>query len=178
VRTIRIGALQNLGRHIAATEELRELLSSARSTDNLTAILQMTFVQTAMEQLLGSQSTRRAQRAGDPEPSIRQDLSWLSNKALAPLRAPARARLLARLAYLRGNSVKAVERFRESIEEHTKLAAMDEVAREQYALGCLLGGDEGAQIKSRALEALLVLGVSEPEADLRAYYPELFRRDV
>jgi serine/threonine protein kinase/tetratricopeptide (TPR) repeat protein len=60
VRTVRIGALQNLGRHIAAAAELRESLALARATDNRAAILQMTLARTAMEQVIERCSSSRA----------------------------------------------------------------------------------------------------------------------
>jgi hypothetical protein len=60
VRAVRIGALQNLGRHIKAAAELRESLSLARATDNRAAILQVTLAQTAVEQVLERCASSRA----------------------------------------------------------------------------------------------------------------------
>jgi hypothetical protein len=112
-------------------------------------------------------------RQGDPERLIAEDLRWLSKKAPEPYRAPSNSRLRARLAYLRNDARAAAELLRDSLRQHTELGAADEVERERYALGCVVGGEEGAKLKAEAVTALRALGVVDPEADVRGYYPEL-----
>jgi hypothetical protein len=51
VHTVRIGALQHLGRHTDANVELRALLANAIATDNRTAMLQVTLSSTITEQV-------------------------------------------------------------------------------------------------------------------------------
>jgi eukaryotic-like serine/threonine-protein kinase len=252
VHTVRIAALQHLGKHSEASAELRSLLSHAIATDNRTALLQASFCTSIMEQVtercagtrarlerertelprgevgilhvlhmaaamraammtgefdwafgivemfwsgyLDSTISHSAQlayvlrsnraclqlnqfvasgRQGDPDRLIAEDLRWLSKKAPEPYRAPSSARLRARLAYLRNDPRAAAQLFRESMEQQTELGAADEAARERYALGCVLGGDEGVRLKAEALTALRALGVVDPEADMCGYYPEL-----
>jgi serine/threonine protein kinase len=252
VHTVRIAALQHLGKHTAANTELRSLLGHAVATDNRTAMLQASICTTVMEQVtercagtrarldreraelpsgevgllhvlhmasamraaamtgefdwafgivdafwkgyLDSTISHSAQlafvlrsnraclllnryvaagRQGDPERLIAEDLRWLSKKSPEPYRAPASSRLRARLATLRDDSQAAAELLRDSMRQHTEIGAADEAARERYALGCVIGGDEGARFKAEAMDALRALGVVDPEADVHGYYPEL-----
>jgi hypothetical protein len=112
---------------------------------------------------------------GRPEARLKSCLRWLSRSAPEPLRAASRTRILARLALLHSDKHEAAQLFRESMSEHQQLGAEDEVARERYALGCLLDGAEGEQEKLAAHGLLRACGVVDPEADVRGYYPELFR---
>jgi serine/threonine protein kinase len=113
-------------------------------------------------------------KQGDVERVVRQDLRWLSNKAPEPFRAPARSRIEARLAFLRGDRAAAAAHFRASAELHAAIGAQDEAAREKYALGYVLDDGDGAHLQVSALSALRELGILEPAQDLRGYYPELF----
>jgi hypothetical protein len=122
--------------------------------------------------LLNQHAVNRA--AGHPEKLVREDLDWLSSKAPQPCRAPASARIKARLALLRGDRSAAIELFRASAEHHAVFGAHDEVARERYVLGHLLEEGEGAMLQVSALNALRESGILEPAQDLRGYYPELF----
>jgi serine/threonine protein kinase len=253
-RAARLGALQALGRHVQGMNELRELLSHARATDNRTAVLQVTLGSTWMEQVLERCASSRArldrERAelpqagvgvlhalhmsavlraacmtgeydwadavvarfwqgwcespvqqsaylknlllvsqarmllnrhvecrgeGSPEALVKSHVRWIASKAPEPLRASASSRLRARLSHLRGDAARAAELFRTSAEQHDAIGVLDDAARERYALGCVLGGDQGRELKQAALSALRELGVLEPAADLRGYYPEFFR---
>jgi len=253
VRTVRIGALQALGRHKQAIQELREILATARATDNLTAILQLSGCVTRMEEVLEGcarsrerldwERTRLPQgetgilhlmnltgvlrsaamtgdfdwaqavleqmwpgfeaspvrrsaylsyllnvslarfqlnryvvrgESGDPERIVKRCLRFLSSRAPEPLRKPARARLSARIAYLRGDRTLAKQLLGQSIAYHEELGLRDDAARELYAFGCLTAGDDGDKHKRDALATLADCGVAQPEADVRAYYPELF----
>jgi serine/threonine protein kinase len=254
VRAVRIGALQNLGHHITAATELRENLSLANATENRTAVLQLTFAKTAVEQVLDRCLSSRARldrerlelprggigplhvlhmaavlraacmnrehdwalgvvgefwpayeqsplqrsayfaylihvnrarlllnrcvlsgKQGEAEQVVRRDLRWLSTKAPEPFRAPARLRIAARLAFLRGDRAAAASHFRESADQHAGIGAQDEAARERYALGYVLDDGDGALLQVAALSALRELGILEPAQDLRGYYPELFQ---
>jgi hypothetical protein len=111
----------------------------------------------------------------DPERVVKHCLHFLADSAPLPLRKPAAARVRARIACIRRDHARAVERLQESIALHQQSGAADEVARDRYALGCLLGGREGAAQQQHALALLSSCGVANPEADIRGYYPELFR---
>jgi tetratricopeptide (TPR) repeat protein len=253
VRTMHVGALQALGRHKQAIPELRELIASARATDNVTTILQISMCVTVMEHVLercvgsrerldwerarlptvgtgilhvmhvaavlraatttrdfawgqevldalwpsieGSPVTRSAYvsyllhvnlarfllnrhivcaEQGDPRRTLRRCLRFLSSEAPEPLRKPSVLRIEARLAYLRGETARARELYRESITQHQTVGAEDDVARERYALACLTDGAEGENDRRVALQALASCGVVDPESDLPVYYPELF----
>jgi hypothetical protein len=112
---------------------------------------------------------------GDPAALVKSHVRWIARKAPEPLRASASSRLRARLAYLRGDVAEAVELFRNSSEQHGAIGVLDEAARERYALGCVLGGEQGEELKAAALSVLSTLGVVDPTADVRGYYPEFFR---
>jgi hypothetical protein len=99
----------------------------------------------------------------------------LLSSAPEPLRKPAGARVRARIALLRGDKAGALQLLQESTACHQEVGASDDAAREQYALGCLSGGEQGEALKRDALSSLSSCGVANPDADLRAYYPELFR---
>ena len=254
VRTVRVAALQGLGRHVEAIKELRELIANAQATDNLTTILQISASVTSMEQVLERCAHSRERldwererlpkgeigilhvmhlvgvlrsaatthdfewgqsvldamwpgyerspvrrsaylsyvlhvnlarfllnryvvrgESGRPEARLKRCLRWLSSSAPEPLRAPSQARVRARLALLHSDKHKAMQLFRESMSEHQQVGAQDEVARERYALGFLIAGAEGEQEKRAAGVLLRAYGVVDPEADMRGYYPELFR---
>ena len=113
---------------------------------------------------------------GDPAASVRADLKRLSGHAPEPFRPCATARLAARIALLRGDEPRAVEQLHRSHAAHAEIGAVDEAARDRWALGSLLGGSEGQAHTSAALERLRLQGIADPLADLRGYYPELLQR--
>jgi hypothetical protein len=113
--------------------------------------------------------------SSDPEHTVKHCLRFLASSAPEPLRKPAAARLRARIACIRGDRARGIQLLQESITQHEHMGAVDEVARERYALGCLLGGSEGEAQQKSARAALAGCGVVNPEADIRGYYPELFR---
>jgi hypothetical protein len=63
---------------------------------------------------------------------------------------------------------------RQSAHAFTEACNQDEPERDRFALGCLLGGNEGAQLCAAAEEALRSLGVADPLEELRGFFPELF----
>jgi hypothetical protein len=254
VRAMLCSALQFLGRHIEASEEVRRLLSDAAATDNRCAALMATMVRTGHEQvdnccrdsrarldaerrelptndvtplhLLHTMAALRAACAtgehewaldiyadfepkfassplkrsvylvyllrihharlvlnrhvalghtSDPEEVFRADLRWLKKHAPPALHKPAELRLLARAAAIRGDRARATELFEQSRQAHVELGAADDVERDRYALGLLLGGVQGSQLINDAIAALSGLGVREPTQEIRGFFPELFR---
>jgi eukaryotic-like serine/threonine-protein kinase len=252
VRTVRVGALQGLGRHKEAIPALQDLIAHARATDNVTTILQISPCVGIMEQVLDDYASarerldwerarlprgdtgilhvmhmtavlraatltrdfdwaqktldalwagferspvrrsaylsyilhanlarfllnRHVERAekADPARLVRKCLSFLASSAPEPQRKPVAARLRARLAYLDGDSVLAAQLFQQSMQLHQEVGALDDAARERYALGCVTSGAEGDAHKQSALSLLAGCGIVNPESDLRAYYPEL-----
>jgi hypothetical protein len=47
-----------------------------------------------------------------------------------------------------------------------------EVARDRYALGFLLGGETGSQLRAESDRFLRESGTVDPMAEMQAYYPE------
>jgi serine/threonine protein kinase len=251
VHIARVGALQSLGHHTRATEELRGYLERARATDNRAAILHATLPRTTSEQMIEqcahSRARLDAERAEHPREGVgiirvchmiavmraactTRDFDWAlaqSDDWQAYLRSPihrsaylaalahnaharlllnhhvangqrrgaervlradlrqlerlppmrvvtgALARLRARLDYLAGDPAAALERLRRNAVTYEAAGFLDEFERERYAVGYLIGGEEGAQLKAAADLGLRKLGVSEPLRDLRGYFPEL-----
>jgi hypothetical protein len=108
-------------------------------------------------------------RKGALPAEIRRDLrAALRN----PVSIGSASTLAARLAYLEDKVPKAVELMRRSIEEFSSRHMPAEVARSRYALAALLGGTEQAALQASAIQQLSDLGVANPMADLRAWFPE------
>ena len=114
-----------------------------------------------------------ARPEGDPARLVREDLRLLKKHTPEAYRVAAAARVSGRLAQLRGDSAGAIAHLRESMAAYDAAGAVDEAARDHYALGALSGSDEGAGQRAAALKKLQSLGVAEPLADVRGYYPEL-----
>jgi tetratricopeptide (TPR) repeat protein len=111
----------------------------------------------------------------DPTRAVKEAMRFLASSAPEPLRKPSVARVRARIACIRGERERTIELLRESITSHEQAGAQDDVAREHYALGCLIGGSEGEAHQQNARSVLIGCGVVNPDADMRGYYPELFR---
>lgn len=111
----------------------------------------------------------------DPAQIVRSDLRWLKKHAPPSLHKPAELRVLARAAAIRGERARAAELFEQSKRAHVELGAADDVERDRYALGLLLGGEQGAQLRTQAVAALRALGVRDPELEARGFFPELLR---
>jgi hypothetical protein len=112
---------------------------------------------------------------GDPERVVRADLRWLKKHAPKALHKPAELRVLARAAAIRGERTRATELFEQSRLAHVELGAADDVERDRYALGVLIGGEQGAQLTTQALAALRALGVRDPALEAHGFFPELLR---
>lgn len=110
---------------------------------------------------------------GDPGDIIRAELKWAKNKAPAPYRKPTSSRMRARIAYLSGDRQGAVVLLRESEQQHTEIGALDDAARERWAMGRVLNNVLGGRLQATALDMLRQLGIKDPLGDLRGYYPEL-----
>jgi hypothetical protein len=109
----------------------------------------------------------------DPESLVREHTHWLEHKAPLPFRKPAPARLRARLAALSGERERAAQLLDLSCSAHTEIGAVDEAARDRYALGLLQGGTAGTKLIETAVAALQSMGVREPQREILAYFPEL-----
>jgi eukaryotic-like serine/threonine-protein kinase len=84
------------------------------------------------------------------------------------------ARTRARLALIAGDRDTPRALFELSSRCFEQDKVIDEAARDRFALGAVLGGEEGAQMQAMALLALRAHGYVDPRKDLLAYYPELF----
>jgi hypothetical protein len=111
--------------------------------------------------------------SGDVSALVRNDLKQLERLAPSVFRDMALARTRARVAFLNGERAQAIALLRPSLERFIKTSILQEVAHDRYTLGLLLGGAEGAQLVASARKGLSESGVSDPDANMRAYVPEL-----
>ena len=110
----------------------------------------------------------------DPMRLVGPDLRALARLPATAFRDGVVLRVRARCAYLSGDAAGAAALLRQSAKAMHEASILDEVERERFALGCMLGGEEGAQLCAAAEAALRALGVRLPREELRGYYPELF----
>jgi hypothetical protein len=88
-------------------------------------------------------------RSDDIRALVRADLHALAEPHL-PWAAPTAARIRARLAFLDGDLELAVDELRRCAAGHAEVGFAFEAARDRFALGRLLGGDEGRALQSEA----------------------------
>jgi hypothetical protein len=112
-------------------------------------------------------------RQGDLRALVRADLRALTKLKL-PWCEPAISRAEARLAYLEGDQDTALERLRESADGYERSGSIDEATRDRFALGLLIGGDEGTALRTTHERLLRERGVHDPSSNMRGYFPELF----
>jgi len=105
--------------------------------------------------------------------AVAQDLRTLE-RSREPAADGVAARMRARLALIAGDRVTPRELLEQSSACFEKYRVVDEAARDRYALGAVIGGEEGAQLQATAILALRTHGYVDPRKDLLAYYPELF----
>ena len=68
-----------------------------------------------------------------------------------------------------------MELLRQSLARFDNTSMLQEIGHDQYCLGVSIGGAEGMQWVASAKQALSEYGISDPEANMRAYIPELTR---
>jgi hypothetical protein len=254
VRMVQITALQSMGRLLEARKLLQEHVASARATDNLAAILQVTVNRVIDEQALDMCASSRARldeefkhlpqgdfgvltaahmlgvmrtacatrdydwaferlahlwepyrcsivhgsafmamvahtlharllinhhvetgATGNPEALVRDDLTALARLPKELIADIPAVRTRARLAALSGNREQAVAYMRRCLARMATTNIKQETAHDRYVLGLLIGGDEGSQLVSQARQGLRECGVTDPDASMRAYAPELLR---
>jgi serine/threonine protein kinase/tetratricopeptide (TPR) repeat protein len=257
IQMVRISALQSMGRLLEARPVLREHVATARATDNVAAILQITMNRAVDEQALdmcaGSRARLDAEYLLLPKTDINlliiahqlavmrtacatRDFDWaferlrnfwkpylrsflhrgvflailahgnharlllnhyvetggqggvkelvgddiahLQSFPSGLLRDTALMRLQARVAYLSGERDNAIQILRRSMERPDTSLLRQELAQDQYALGRMTGGVDGAKLVVKARQTLSECGIHEPDANMRAYVPELLRDSV
>jgi hypothetical protein len=112
---------------------------------------------------------------GDIERSVREDLAVLERLPKGLMADIPIARTRARLAALGGDFERAVSYLRPCLERMSKTNVKQETAHDRYTLGLLIGGEEGALLVEQARSGLRECGISDPDANMRAYVPELMR---
>jgi predicted Ser/Thr protein kinase len=110
--------------------------------------------------------------AGNPDALVREDLRALAKLPFLSGQAVV-AHTNARLALLRGEPARASALMRQSADAYDGCDRPDEATRERYALGIVVGGSEGEQVRAQAERTLVEKGFADPARDLRTYYPEL-----
>jgi eukaryotic-like serine/threonine-protein kinase len=87
-------------------------------------------------------------------------------------------RLEARIAVMSGDRDRAKHLFERSASGFEAKGVHQEAARDRYARGCLIGGEQGHALMREALASLSELGVVAPSSNLQGYIPELLDRDA
>ncbi|HKP58671.1 MAG TPA: protein kinase [Polyangiales bacterium] len=106
--------------------------------------------------------------------AVAEDLRTLMRSRSKAAEATA-LRTRARLEYLAGERDSARDKLHASSALFEALDAREEAARDRYAYGVLLGGQQGEQLQAAALEALRGFGFVNAGRDVASYYPELFK---
>ncbi|HKP61366.1 MAG TPA: protein kinase [Polyangiales bacterium] len=116
-----------------------------------------------------------AQRRGNPFPQVREDIRELAEfgKSLPLGMRGLNRHLAARVAHLNGDRDEAIEILRDATGPTGSVDMPHHRARDEYALGIMLGDGEGAELRSAAEARMSELGVVDVAADLDAYFPEL-----
>jgi hypothetical protein len=86
-----------------------------------------------------------------------------------------RHRVKARLDFIRGDTEKAIAAFRRSEAAFDKDGAVVDAARDRYAIGLIVGGDEGRSLCSEAEALVRSKGAVKPVTLLTSQIPELTR---
>ncbi|HTU60925.1 MAG TPA: hypothetical protein VMF89_20875, partial [Polyangiales bacterium] len=112
---------------------------------------------------------------GDIAALVRDDLAVLTRMPPGLMADVPVARTRARLAALSGDRERAIQYLRPCLDRMSSGNIKQETAHDRYALGLLIAGDEGAALVEQARRDLRECGVSDPDANMRAYVPELLR---
>ena len=113
--------------------------------------------------------------SGDPGALVRYDIKQLERLPSTPLRDASILRTRARVASLTADVETATRLMRQSRAVFENTAMIHELGHDQYCLGLLVGGAEGAQLVASAKRTLTEYGISDADANMRAYVPELTR---
>jgi serine/threonine protein kinase len=111
-------------------------------------------------------------RRDDISGLVRADLRALAAVRL-PWAAPTAGRVRARLAFLDGDLALAVEELRQCAAGHAEIGFVFEAARDRFALGRVLGGDEGRSLQNEAEQRFRVGGMADPHGNVDGYFPEI-----
>jgi tetratricopeptide (TPR) repeat protein len=111
-------------------------------------------------------------RSGDPNALVRDDLRAL-HKLSDRVGPAAYTRFRARVAYLSGGRDRALSLYRQHVESCARERYFDEIERANWALGRVLGGEEGARLCAEAIARLRERGMLNPEREIESHFPEL-----
>ena len=125
---------------------------------------------TARAQLLLNHHVRTGQ--GTIKGLIESDLRVLDSIAVPGNRSH-KLRYEARVAYLLGRPDVARAKLRESAQGYEQASMLADVARNRYAEGMLIGGDEGRTMAREAEHFLTMRGLVHAHDQLVRYFPEL-----
>jgi tetratricopeptide (TPR) repeat protein len=109
---------------------------------------------------------------GEAARAVQSDLEALDALPL-PVAATFAQQTRARIAFLTGQRREAAEQLKVVAAAYEQTGMAYSAARARHALGILLEGDEREALRSVAQAKLRALGVADPDADLRAEFPEL-----
>jgi hypothetical protein len=95
-------------------------------------------------------------------------------KATASAGTRQELRLRGRVAYLKGDSARALALFTECAEFLMSRSCEPEALRDRYATGMLIGGQEGERLAQAAIDTLeQKYGLRDARRNVRAFFPEL-----
>lgn len=252
VNAARMVALQALGRHGEAREELRDFLERAQATGNRAAILQVTLTRTLAERAVDNCASSRARldaertelpkgvfgilqllnmiatmlcacstgeyewalevlekqwptylksmlhrtaygasaahffharlllgqhvktgSSADIERVLRPDMRVIAGLPQSPYRDAVLLRLRSRCAFMKGDRATAIALLQQSAQILDSAHYLEEPERDRFALGCMIGGEEGAAMCAAAEAAIARLGVLVAREELVSTHPEL-----
>jgi tetratricopeptide (TPR) repeat protein len=84
------------------------------------------------------------------------------------------AQMRARLALFRGEPAKAIVLLQQNAASFDPAIRREDAAREQHAMGTLLGGAEGSSLREAAERSLRECGFPDPLRDMPMSFPELY----
>jgi eukaryotic-like serine/threonine-protein kinase len=112
--------------------------------------------------------------SADAAPLVRDNLRRLAKLSHGTSNAIV-TQMRARLALIRGEPAKALVLLQQNAASFDPEVRREDAAREQHAMGTLLGGAEGRALRDAAERSLAECGFSDPLRDMPMTFPELYR---
>ena len=104
---------------------------------------------------------------------IDKDIRWLGKHAAEN----SARRASARLAYLEGDLQRAEQLYRQTSTTTDRVNGIGDATRDRYALGLVVGGQQGRELCASALSTLRELGIVNPIGAIHAVFPEFIGKE-
>jgi hypothetical protein len=144
-----------------------------RSPVRLVAFLSFHAISTRLRYLVNRHLVER--RTENLETVVKAELKAMAKLPFDEHCAAVVGRTKARLEFIAGRRSAAIEQLRVVVDSLEAAGSLADLARDRYALGVMMGGPEGAKLRTEGEQALRTQGVTDPLAELSANYPELLR---